>query len=196
MRHVPPCGHIAGVYARTDAWTGIHKAPANEALEGVLDLETQLARPDQERLNAKGINCLCAFPGRGIRVWGARTLSQRPEWAYINVRRLFLTAGRWVERRMADVAFEPNDIRLWTRIERDLTAYFETLFRHGVLKGNTPEEAFFVTCDAETNPPEVRDTGCAVTEIGLAPAVPNEFVVVRIIHGTSGPALSEPTQPT
>jgi phage tail sheath protein FI len=189
---VPPCGHVAGVYARSDRRAGVHKAPANEALEGVLDLEVSLTNIQQDRLNPEGINCLRAFPGRGLRVWGARTLSRDPAWTYINVRRLFLTAGRWIEHQMAGVVFEPNDPKLWARIGRELSAYFNELFRQGALQGRTAQEGFYVKCDAETNPPEVRDAGRVVTEIGLAPVLPNEFVVVRIIHGAGGVTMAGP----
>ncbi len=192
---IPPCGHVAGVYARSDQHVGVHKAPANEILENVLDLEINVTDAQQQDLNPEGVNCLRAFPGRGIRVWGARTLSNESAWTYVNVRRLFLTAGRWIERNISDAVFEPNDARLWARIRRELTAYFNDLFQRGALKGNTPQQAFYVKCDAETNPPKVRDAGMVVTEIGLAPAIPAEFVVVRIIHGASGVTIDGPTRP-
>ncbi len=192
---VPPCGHVAGVYARSDQRFGVHKAPANELLEGVVDLEVNLTDAQQGDLNSEGINCLRAFPGRGLRVWGARTLSTDPAWTYVNVRRLFLTVGRWLDRTMADVAFEPNDFLVWVRIERELRAYFTDLFRQGALKGATEDDAFYVKCDTDTNPPAVRDAGVVVTEIGLAPAIPNEFVVVRLIHGASGVSIAGPTRP-
>ena len=191
-RSVPPCGHVAGVYARSDRRLGVHKAPANEALEGVVDLERPLGNAEQDVLNPQGINCLRAFPGRGIRVWGARTLSRDPAWTYVNVRRLFLTAGRWIDRHMAGVVYEPNEPRLWARISRELTTYFDGLFLQGALKGSTPQEAFYIKCDAEINPPEVREAGTVITEIGLAPAIPAEFVVVRIIHGASGITITGP----
>ncbi len=192
---VPPCGHIAGVYARTDQRVGVHKAPANELLEGVVDLEINLTNAQQGDLNIEGINCLRAFPGRGLRVWGARTLSKDAAWTYVNVRRLFLTVGRWLNRTMTEFAFEPNDFLLWVRIERELRAYFTQLFRQGALKGATEDDAFYVKCDGDTNPPEVRDAGMVVTEIGLAPTIPNEFVVVRLIHGASGVTITGPTRP-
>jgi uncharacterized protein len=181
---VPPCGHVAGVYTRTDRITGFHKAPANEVLNGVLDLEVRLADADQDQLNPEGVNCLRAFPGRGIRVWGARTVSADPAWRYVNVRRLFLTVSRWVAYSLGDVAWEPHDPALWARISRKLTTYCEDLHRRGALVGRTPQEAFYVKCDAETNPSEVRDAGMVVTEIGLAPTIPAEFIVVRVIHPT------------
>jgi phage tail sheath protein FI len=173
----------------------VHKAPANEVLEGVLELERQVTRQDQDYLNPRRVNCLRSFPGRGIRVWGARTLAGHDAWTYVNVRRLFLTAVRWINWHMADVVFEPNDVRLWARIERDLNAYFVDLYQRGALKGRGPQEAFYVKCNEETNPPEVRDLGQVITEIGLAPANPYEFVVVRLIHGASGVSISGPIRP-
>ena len=192
VRFVPPCGHVAGVYARTDDRAGVHKAPANEVVEGVQDLERNLTDAAQRPLNDANVNCLRAFPGRGIRVWGARTLAADPAWRYVNVRRLFITAARWIERNMADTVFAPSDARLWDRIARELTAYFAGQFRRGALRGRSPQEAFYVRCDAELNPPEVRDQGSVVAEIGLAPAIPNEFVVVRIVHGASGVTVTGP----
>lgn len=193
---IPPCGHIAGIYARTDNRTGVHKAPANETVEGVLDVDVVVTGADQAQLNPLGINCTRAFRGRGLRVWGARTLSQDPNWTYVNVRRLFLTAGRWVERTLGAVAFEPNDPRLWTRITRELTSYFTQLFAAGALQGQTAADAFFVKCDMETNPADVREAGRVVTEIGLAPSRPNEFIIVRIIHDASGVSITGPTPPS
>ncbi|NEP00805.1 MAG: phage tail sheath family protein [Symploca sp. SIO2E9] len=187
---MPPCGHIAGVYARSDQQFGVQKAPANETIEGVLDLKFNLTNREQDILNPLGVNCLRAFPGRGIRVWGARTLSDEPNWIYVNVKRLFLTVGRWLELNLANLAFEPNDLRLWVRIERELTAYFEDLLRQGALKGPTELSAFYIKCDAETNSPEVREAGMVVTEIGLAPTIPSELITVRIILGASGVKLA------
>jgi len=193
---VPPCGHVAGVYTRTDHERGgVHKAPANEPLDGVLDLERHLTSQDQDSLNPNRVNCIRSFPGRGIRVWGARTLSGHDEWTYINVRRLFLTAVRWIHCHLGDVAFEPNTFQLWARIERELNLYFLGLFRQGALKGSDPREAFYVKCDATLNPREVRELGQVVTEIGLAPAKPYEFVVVRLIHGLTGVTVSGPIRP-
>lgn len=192
---IPPAGHIAGVYARTDGRVGVHKAPANEVLEGVQDLNVRLSQEILGQLNVTHVNCLRAFPGRGIRVWGARTLSNQPAWLYVSVRRLFLTATRWIERTMVADAFEPNDVRLWARIGRQLTSYFTDLFERGALKGRTAADAFYVKCDAETNPSEVIEQGQVVTEIGLAPAIPNEFVVVRIIQQAAGVTVAGPIRP-
>jgi phage tail sheath protein FI len=151
-------------------------------LQDAVELEFCLDDSEQGVLNPKGVNCLRVFPGRGLRVWGARTLSGESAWRYVNVRRQFLTINRWVTLNMAWAGFEPNAARLWVRIERELSARLETLWRAGALKGETREDAFYVKCDEETNPPEARDTGEAVTEVGLALAAPAEFVVVRIFH--------------
>jgi uncharacterized protein len=186
---VPPCGHVAGVYGRSDARTGVFKAPANEEIFGVLDLETQIDNSIQNKLNPARVNCLRAFPGRGIRVWGARTvgsLPPDPDWLYVNVRRLFLTVRRWIDLNMGWATFEPNDSRLWVRILRELTAFLANLQRDGALQGRTPAEAFYVKCDAENNPPEVRDLGQVIIEIGLAALSPAEFIAVRIVCSASG----------
>ncbi|MBI1277544.1 MAG: phage tail sheath family protein [Anaerolineaceae bacterium] len=182
----PPCGHIAGIYAHTDMQLGVHKAPANEVLDGVVDLGYVLDDAANGDLNDRHINCIRAFPGRGIRVWGARTLSTNPNWLYINVRRLFLTVGRWIELILSDTLFEPNTPALQAQIERELTAYLSRLFQIGALKGATANESYYVRCDASTNPSDLRNLGTLLAEIGLAPAIPNEFVQVRIIRDANG----------
>jgi hypothetical protein len=189
---VPPCGHIAGIYARSDQAVGVHKAPANEVVNGILSLQTSLSKTDQTVLFANNVNYLRPFTGRGIRVWGARTLSRDPNsnWQYINVRRLFITVGRWLEQFMTQLPFESNDARLWVRIVREVNAYLNGVYQRGALKGQTPEQAFYVKCDPETNPPEVRDAGQVVARIGLAAAVPGEFIDVRIIRGSSGVSIT------
>jgi len=192
---MPPCGHVAGIYARSDVKTGIFKAPANEEILGVLDLEIQIDNNIQDKLNPERVNCLRAFPGRGIRVWGARTLGRSladddgstiPEWLYVNVRRLFLTLRRWIDLQMGWATFEPNDFHLWVRIVRELTTFLTRLQRDGALQGTTPTEAFYVKCDAENNPPELRDLGQVMIEIGLAPLAPGEFIVVRVVRSAGG----------
>jgi hypothetical protein len=182
LRYVPPCGHVAGVYARTDEHVGVFKAPANEEVLGAINLETNVDSRAHDELNPGGVNCLRAFAGRGIRVWGARTLSREAPWRYVNVRRQFLTINRWVALNTTWAAFEPNAVRLWVRISRELGEHLETLWRGGALKGDTRDEAFYVKCDEETNPPETREAGRVVTEVGLALVAPAEFVVVRIFH--------------
>jgi uncharacterized protein len=189
-RYVPPCGHVAGAYSRSDQRVGVHKAPANEPIEGVLDLRVNYTAAEVGVLFARGVNCLQAQPGRGIRVWGARTLSADAAWQQVSARRVFHTLSRWIERFLTDLVYEPNDVRLWVRIMRELTAYLDGLHASGALRGRTPEEAFFVKCDNETNPPEVVASGTVVTLVGLALAAPAEFVVARIIQGTSGVTIA------
>lgn len=187
-RAVPPCGHVAGIIARCDRTQGIFKAPANKVVKDVQALQTPIVAAVQNQLNPMGVNCFRALPGRGIRLWGARTLSKNPAWRYINTRRLFLTVGRWIERNMAWATFESNAPQLWVRIQRELTAYLTRLWRTGALQGNSADQAFFVKCDAETNPPEQREIGQVVTELGLAVTAPAEFLIVRI---TQRPDVTE-----
>ena len=177
---VAPSGHMAGIYARSDSERGVHKAPANEIVRGALGLRYNITRPEQDFLNPRGINCIRNMGDRGIRVWGARTISSDPSWRYINVRRLFLMIEQSIEIGTQWVVFEPNDQNLWKRVSRDLTAFLLRIYNSGALMGKTPEEAFYVKCDSETNPPEVVDAGQMVCEIGIAPVKPAEFVIFRI----------------
>ncbi|MGH8683840.1 MAG: phage tail sheath family protein [Nitrosospira sp.] len=187
---VPPSGHLAGTYARADVRTGVHKAPANEILEGVLKLELDFSDDEQEPLNEAGVNCLRSFAGRGTRVWGARTLSGQPDGLYVNVRRLILTLTRWIRQNMNDLVYEGNSPFLWERVSQRLSAHCRDLFDRGALMGNSPAEAFFVKCDAETNTLESREAGQVVALVGLAPAIPAEFVVVRITQSASATAVT------
>jgi phage tail sheath protein FI len=179
-RLVPPSGHMAGIYARTDGTRGVHKAPANEVVRGCLGLEVTVTKGEHDTLNPIGVNVIRSFPGRGIRVWGGRTLSSDPSWRYINVRRLFNMVEESIERGTQWVVFEPNDQNLWARVRRDVNAFLSLVWRSGALFGTTPEQAFYVKCDAETNPPEVRDVGQLIVEVGLCPVKPAEFVIFRI----------------
>lgn len=185
---IPPCGHIAGIYARSDNERGVHKAPANEVIRGALEAVIQITKGEQDTLNPSGVNCVRAFTGRGLRVWGARTLSSDPAWRYINVRRLFNYIEKSIERGTQWVVFEPNDTDLWARVKRDVTAFLTGAWRDGMLFGRSPEEAFFVKCDAELNPPDVRDRGMLLIDIGLAPVKPAEFVVFRLSQWAGGGA--------
>jgi phage tail sheath protein FI len=179
---------VAAVYARSDAAVGAHKAPANEVLDGVVDLRADVSEADAGRLFAAGVNCLLARPGRGIRVWGARTLSSDPAWRHVGARRVLLTVGRWIERFLDGAVLEPHDVRLRVRVTRELSAYLEGLHAAGALRGGSPDEAFFVQCDAETTPPALADAGVLVTTVGLALTAPAEFLVLRITRGPSGPS--------
>ena len=177
---MPPSGHVVGVYNRVDAERGVHKAPANEIVRGAIDLELQLSRGEQDVLNPIGVNCIRAFPGRGIRIWGARTLSSDAAWRYINVRRLFIMIEASMDRALQWVVFEPNDPDLWRRVERDVSAFLRMVWRGGALFGASEEDAFYVKCDEELNPPEVRDLGMLIIEVGICPVKPAEFVIFRI----------------
>jgi hypothetical protein len=186
---VPPSGHMAGVWARNDSVRGVHKAPANEVVRGALSLQTNLTKAEQELLNPLGVNCIRSFPGRGIRVWGARTLSSDSAWRYLNVRRLF----NYLEESILDgtqwVVFEPNDDALWARIRRTIGAFLVTEWRKGALFGLTPDEAFYVKCDRETNPAETIAQGQVLCEVGIAPVKPAEFVIFRMAQISGGTSL-------
>jgi phage tail sheath protein FI len=188
---VPPSGYIAGVYARSDTERGVHKAPANEVIRGAMGLEMQITKSEQDILNPNGVNCIRAFSGRGIRIWGARTLSSDASWRYINVRRLFNFVEKSIEMGTQWIVFEPNDADLWARIRRDITAFLNNVWRTGALFGASPSEAFYVKCDAEINPPNVRDLGQVIIEIGMAPVKPAEFVIFRISQWAAGSDTSE-----
>ncbi|MFJ9929139.1 phage tail sheath family protein [Streptomyces misionensis] len=186
---VPPSGHIAGVWARSDAERGVHKAPANEVIRGAVDLELRLSKGEQDLLNPIGVNCVRAFPGRGIRIWGARTLSSDPAWRYLNVRRLFNYLEESILLGTQWVVFEPNDDRLWSSIRRNVTAFLTEEWRRGALFGRTAEEAFYVKCDRDNNPQESIDQGRVVCEIGVAPVKPAEFVVFRLAQFSDSTSL-------
>ncbi|MFI1302368.1 phage tail sheath family protein [Streptomyces sioyaensis] len=177
---MPPSGHVAGLWARNDEARGVHKAPANEVLRGALDLGIQITKGEEERLNPAGINCIRSFPGRGIRVWGARTLSSDPTWRYLNVRRLFNYLEESIFQGSQWVVFEPNDERLWATTRRNVAAFLVGEWRQGALFGATPDEAFYVKCDAETNPPDVIESGQVVCEMGVAPVKPAAASMERL----------------
>ena len=185
---IPPSGHMAGIYARSDNERGVHKAPANEIVRGALGPVSPTTKGEQDLLNPKGVNCIRSFVGRGVRVWGARTLSSDPAWRYINVRRLFNFVEKSIEIGTQWVVFEPNDPDLWAKIRRDIGAFLTGLWREGMLFGATPGEAFFVKCDADLNPADVRDRGQLFIDIGLAPVKPAEFVIFRLSQFAGGGA--------
>lgn len=178
---LPPSAHMAGIYARVDETRGVHKAPANEIVRGALDLEYLVTLNEQKGLNPDGINVIRGFDGN-LKVWGARTLGgdDNGEFKYINVRRLFNFMRESIDEGTQFTVFEPNAPPLWQKIRRSVTAFLTNVWRDGALFGDTPEQAFFVKCDETTNPPEVRDLGQVVTEIGVAVVKPAEFVIFRI----------------
>jgi phage tail sheath protein FI len=188
---VPPSGHITGIFARTDSLRGVHKAPANEIVNGALKLSYRVTSSEQGELNVNGINCIRSFPGEGIRVWGARTLAPKgSQWKYINVRRLMNMINESIAESTRWVVFQPNTEILWKSIKRNVEAFLYRVWMQGALKGETPEQAFFVKCDGETNRPETIDAGMVITVIGVAPAKPAEFVVFRIGQSSEGTQIS------
>jgi phage tail sheath protein FI len=178
--YVPPSGHIAGVWARTDESRGVWKAPANDTIRGCLDVELAITQNEQGLLNPIGINCIRPFGTRGIRIWGARTLASDTDWRYINVRRLFNMVETTIMQGTQYAVFEPNDVTLWEGISRTLSGFLRGLWSQGALFGTSPDQAFYVKCDAETNPPNSIDEGKLVVEVGIAPVKPAEFVIFRI----------------
>ena len=195
--NVSPSGYMCGIYARSDTERGVHKAPANEVVRGALGLEEFdgvkriITKGQQDILNPKGINCIRAFPGRGIRVWGARTISSDPLWKYINVRRLFLFLEESIDEGTQWVVFEPNDEKLWARVKQTITQFLTRVWKDGALMGTTPEEAFFVKCDRTTMTQDDIDNGRLIVLIGVAPVKPAEFVIFRIAQWAGGSAATE-----
>lgn len=184
-RAIPPGGAVAGIFARTDAARGVWKAPANVAITGVQSLVGNLSTAETEQLNAGGINCIRCFPGRGIRVWGARTLSSDPEWKHVNVRRLLLFLEESIERGTRWAVFEPNNQTLWTNIRHAVENFLISQWRAGAFQGARQSEAFFVRCDRSTMTQADIDAGRLMLTIGVAPIKPAEFVIFRIGQKTA-----------
>lgn len=191
VRAIPPSGHVAGIYARTDRDTGVHQAPANQELKWAQGLSIEVSPELQGALNPIGINVARTFPGRGILLYGARTVSSDPAWRYVNVRRLFMMIEEAVEESTQWAVFEPNDIYLRQTLVMAISNFLEALWAGGALVGATVEEAFFVKCDDENNPPEVTDLGQLIVDVGIAPVIPAEFVVFRIGKTQRGLEVTE-----
>jgi hypothetical protein len=189
LQLVPPCGHVAGVIARIDAASGRHKAPANELLRGALDVDDEASDDEIAALQDLGVNCLRALPGRGVRIWGARTLSDRPAAHYLNVRRVILGLARWAEIGLRDLVMEPHTPALRERLRQRVSAWCLQRYHEGALQGDSPAEAFFVKCDEEINPPERRERGEIACLVGLAARAPAEFIVVELIPAGGGSVL-------
>lgn len=191
--YVPPSGHVSGVFARVDTERGVHKAPANEVVMGITGLSQNINRIEQGQYNDRGINVIRIFKDRGIRIWGARTLATKsdPSWKYVNVRRLFIMIEQSILQGMQWAVFEPNDKFLWSKLNRDVRAYLMRVWRSGALFGNTPEEAFYVKCDAETNPRYLIDAGQVNVQVGICPVKPAEFVVFSIGQWDGGALIDE-----
>ncbi len=183
---VPPGGHMAGIFARTDIERGVHKAPANAVVRGARNLEFNVTKAMQGILNPQGINCIRDFrsDGRGIRLWGARTMSSNAEWKYVNVRRLFIFIEESIEEGTQWVVFEPNHEPTWAKVSRSITNFLVTIWKNGALEGVTQDEAFFVRCDRTTMTQDDIDNGRLICYIGVAPVRPAEFVIFRISQKT------------
>lgn len=195
---IPPGGHLAGIYARTDIERGVHKAPANELIRG-LDLgpdgkgglQVQVPKGQQDLLNPRGVNVLRYFPGRGNLVWGARTSADDPDWKYINVRRLFIFVEESIEEATQWAVFEPNDEPLWARLRRSVSDFLTRLWMDGMLQGATKDQAYFVRCDRSTMTQADIDNGRLIMLIGIAPVKPAEFVIFRIGQWSGGSEVQE-----
>jgi phage tail sheath protein FI len=189
---IPPSGHVAGVWARTDAARGVWKAPANEVVRGAARLEIDVTSGEQELLNPAQVNCIRSFGANGIRIWGARTLAATDQsWRYINVRRLFIFIEESIRRGTQWVVFEPNDSDLWARVKRTVGSFLHGLWMQGALVGQTPDQAFFVLCDESNNPASSVDEGKLIVDVGIAPVKPAEFVIFRISQWQGGANTAE-----
>jgi uncharacterized protein len=192
---IPPSGHVAGVWCRTDASRGVHKAPANEVIRGIRGLQRVLTKGEQDILNPSPVNIsvLRDFreQNRGLRVWGARVITSDADWKYVNVRRLFNFVERSIERGTEWSVFEPNDLHLWARVQRSIADFLTVVWLSGGLMGATAEEAFYVKCDRTTMTQNDLDNGRLIVLIGIAPVKPAEFVVIRIGQWQGGSAVEE-----
>lgn len=181
---ISPSGHMIGIYANTDETRGVHKAPANEVVRGIVGLQRSLKKGEQDLLNPfpTNINVIRDFraDNRGLRVWGARVITSDPDWKYVNVRRLFIFVEKSLDRGLQWVVFEPNAEELWARVRRSISNFLTTVWRNGALEGATIEQAFFVKCDRTTMTRDDLDNGRLVCVVGVAPVRPAEFVIVRI----------------
>jgi hypothetical protein len=195
LTRLPPSGHVAGIIARSDLRAGVHKPPANERLEGVEDVAFALDDPAHGDLNEAGIDAVRPYPGRGIRVAGARTLDREPAQRYLNVRRLLIFIAESIEEQVQWTVFEPHNRRLRQQVDRVVRAFLLGLWRDGMLDGAKESEAFHVACDETTNPPEEVETGRLICEIGVLPPWPAEFVVARIGISEGGVELIEDQAP-
>lgn len=190
---IPPSGHMIGIYARTDAERGVHKAPANEVIRGISDLQIKIVKEQHDLINPRNINALRDFRdrGRGLRAWGARCVTSDPDWRYINVRRLFNFVESSIERGTQWVVFEPNDFKLWARVTQSVSAFLTAVWRDGALMGRTADEAFYVRCDETTMSQYDIDNGRLIMLIGIAPVKPAEFVIIRIGQWAGGSLVEE-----
>lgn len=183
-RFMPPSGQVAGIYARTDITRGVWKAGAGieAGVTGAIGLQHRLVDADQDLLNPVGVNCIRQMPGTGVILWGARTLTSNPEWRYVPVRRMALFLKRSMRPGLLWAVYEPNDNELWEQIRINITSFMLSLFQQGAFQGASPDEAFVVQCDRETNPQELVDQGIVTARVGFAPLKPAEFVVIELFQ--------------
>lgn len=179
-RDIPPSGHVLGQYAAAEVNVGVHKAPANSPLAWTQDVTVALDDEQHGLLNHNGVNVLRTLPGRGVRILGARTVSSDPDWRYVNVRRLLIMIEKAIELAIQWAAFEPNDEITRHKIRLSILSFLIALWQQGALTGDDVEQALFVKCDEENNPPVERDNGRLWVHIGVAPAKPFEFTVLRV----------------
>ncbi len=186
-RLIPPTGHIAGIFARTDIKRGVHESPANQVVRGAVDLEFPVSQTMQDLLNPRNVNCIRDFRHyrRGIRLWGARTMSSDPEWKYVQVRRLLIFIEESIDEGTQWVVFEPNDELTWAKVHRSIGSFLNGVWRDGSLMGTTQDEAFFVRCDRTTMTQDDIDNGRLICYVGVAPLRPAEFVIFRIGQKTA-----------
>jgi uncharacterized protein len=183
LRWVPPSGFVAGVMARTDRERGVHKAPGNERVSGIVGLSQAYTDARQDLLNPAGVNLIRAFPSRGMRIWGARNATDDVQWRYISVRRLFNVIEVSTERSTQWVVFEPNTATTWLRVKASVEGFLDQLWRAGALAGASPEEAYRVRVGLGQTMTETDiDLGLIITEVAVAPAKPAEFVIFRFSH--------------
>ena len=183
--NLPPSGFVTGIYARNDINRAVYKAPANEVVNLALGFEQTLNKAQQEVLNPEGINCFRYFPGRGFRLWGARTISSDSEWKYVNLRRYFAYLEHSIDKGTQWAVFEPNGELLWANVRRSIEDFLLNEFQMGALLGTKPEEAYFVRCDRSTMTQNDLDNGRLVALIGVAALRPAEFVIFRIGQWTA-----------
>jgi phage tail sheath protein FI len=182
---VPPGGHIAGVYARTDVERGVHKAPANEPVKGAVDLEFAVSTAEQGDLNLQGISCIRNFIGRGILVWGARTLASDSEYRYVNVRRLMIYLEQSITNGTAWTVFEPNNEKTWAKVTSLVEDFLHRSWQAGMLMGTKPQDAYFVKCDRTVMTQKDVDEGKLIVQVGIAPVRPAEFMIFSVSHQIS-----------
>jgi phage tail sheath protein FI len=184
IHRIPPSGIMAGIYARRDGQAGVHEAPANLPILDAIEVTVPVTEDDLGLLAAEGVNVIKL--GRGIRPWGARTASSDPRWRYVNVRRLFIMLRRSIEAGMAWVTFEHNSEKTWESVRDMVAGFLGDLYQRGMFASGKPEDCYFVRCGAETNPPEAVSQGILACEIGVAPAIPAEFIVISVTQNTGG----------